>query len=65
MEYNRDAYVDELPFAMEGRTHAVIVDIVDGNEIRHQIISTTFGENNAKGDAANLNLWRDQTKFKQ
>ena len=65
-DYRRDAYVDKAPYiGPNHEDHVVLIDILEGEEIRHQIISFVFGENNAKGDAANLNKWRDQTRFTQ
>jgi hypothetical protein len=65
-DYQRDAYVDKAPYiGPSNQDHVVMIDILDGEEIVHQIVCFVFGENNAKGDAANLNKWRDQTRFTQ
>ena len=61
-DFERDAYVFELPkeFGPE-YTHAVSVDIREDGEVRHQIVSMSFGEHAAKMTAADLNRWRDQS----
>jgi len=65
-DYQKDAYVCSLPKDFQAPfTHGVVVDIVEEDgSIRHQCIAFQFGENNAKGDADSLNLWRDQTGSK-
>ena len=63
--YNKDAYVHKLPFIWpDGSNYGISVDILeDDGSIRNQMIAAQFGENNAKFTAADINRWRDQTKF--
>jgi hypothetical protein len=64
-DYQRDAYVNPLPFIIENNTHAVVVDILEGEEVEHQIVLMAMGQHNATEMAEKLNKWRDQTRFTQ
>ena len=74
-EYRRDAYVIPLADTVLGECghkmvtkevdHAVVIDIMRGSEITANIVMMIFGKGNAEREAALLNEWRDQTRFKQ
>ena len=64
-EYQRDAYVIDLVTPLpvpDGSTHAVVIDMIDGSRIIHQIVSLVFGKNSAHEQAKTLNQWRDQAQ---
>jgi hypothetical protein len=64
-EYQRDAYVIDMSLAelSDGNTHAVVVDVIDGPIIVHQVVSVVPGKTIAWQQARLLNAWRNQTRF--